>query len=163
MRITSKPNIGTSVELLLPAIENVDEAQATSSIVPIVKPARPRCVLVVDDDVMVLECIVTMLEDLGHKTLAAKSGALALDAICSNSDIDVLLTDHAMPGMTGIELARQARRIRGNLPIILGTGFADLPPSDDLRLPRLSKPYRQAALARMLAKVLEQGGVSDVA
>jgi signal transduction histidine kinase len=163
MRITSKPTIGTSVELLLPAIENAGEAQTTSNVAPIVDLIRPRCVLVVDDDAMVLECIVTMLEDLGHKTLAAKSGALALDVICSNADIDLLLTDHAMPGMTGVELARQARRIRENLPIILGTGFADLPSSEDLRLPRLSKPYRQAALARMLSKVLEHGGVSDVA
>jgi signal transduction histidine kinase len=68
--------------------------------------------------------------------------------------IDLLITDYAMPGMTGLELAEEARRLRPGLPILLATGYADLPTQTDLELPRLSKPYQQRQLAEQIASLL---------
>jgi CheY-like chemotaxis protein len=59
-----------------------------------------------------------------------------------------------MPGMTGLELAEEARRLRPHLPILLATGYADLPTQTELELPRLSKPYQQRQLAEQIASLL---------
>ena len=72
--------------------------------------------------------------------------------------VDVVVTDHAMPGMTGSELARQIRQHWPGLPIILATGYAELPNGEDPGLPRLSKPYLQDELASQIAKVIERAG-----
>ena len=106
-------------------------------------------VLAVDDDDLILAGTVAMLEDLGHHVATASSGALALDLL-ERHEFDLLLTDHAMPGMSGLQLADMIRARDPDLPIVLMTGFADLPP-DDVRvggteLPRLSKPFWQAEL-----------------
>ena len=65
-----------------------------------------------------------------------------------------MITDYAMPGMTGLQLAEEARRLRPDLPILLATGYADLPSHSDLELPRLSKPYQQRQLAEQIAHLL---------
>ena len=59
-----------------------------------------------------------------------------------------------MPGMTGVELAGKARDVRPGLPILLATGYADLPSGTTTDLPRLAKPYRQADLANQVAQLL---------
>jgi CheY-like chemotaxis protein len=67
----------------------------------------------------------------------------------------LLLTDYSMPKMTGAELAKAARALRPELPILLATGYAELPPGFDMELPRLSKPYDQTQLASEIAKLLK--------
>jgi CheY-like chemotaxis protein len=71
-----------------------------------------------------------------------------------NPDIDLLITDQAMPGMTGTELAEHATLLRPDLPIILATGYAELPTGTDANLPRLAKPYRQDALAHAITNAV---------
>jgi FixJ family two-component response regulator len=66
-----------------------------------------------------------------------------------------LITDQAMPGMTGIQLAEVVRRKRPNLPILLATGYVDLPASRLANLPRLAKPYQQAQLQAEIEKLLD--------
>jgi CheY-like chemotaxis protein len=66
-----------------------------------------------------------MLECLGHHTLVVSSGSAALDVIRSETRIDLVVTDHAMPTMTGSELADQIRRIQPDLPIILVSGYTE--------------------------------------
>ena len=68
-----------------------------------------------------------MLEDLGHTVFSATSGAEALRLLKEKSDIDLLITDQAMPGMTGSELAAAVRSQWPDLPIIIATGYAELP------------------------------------
>jgi CheY-like chemotaxis protein len=72
----------------------------------------------------------------------------------SDAHIDLIVTDYAMPGMTGAELAKHIRQVRPTLPIILATGYADLPNADDPGLPRLAKPYRRDEMARMLTTLI---------
>ena len=106
------------------------------------------------DDALVAMSTAMMLEDLGHHVIEANSGPAALEVLKEAPVIDLLLTDHAMPGMTGMELAQRARTLRPELPILLTTGYAELPGGVGIPLPRLNKPYQQAQLAAELAKLL---------
>jgi signal transduction histidine kinase len=154
MRITSQPGDGTTVELWLP----LSEAAAMADVLP--QPAsfgtsgRSYRVLVVDDDPLVVASTAAMLEDVGHVVSEALSGVHALDLLRLGTKVDVVVTDHAMPGMTGSELARQIRQHWPELPIILATGYAELPNGEDPGLPRLSKPYLQDELEAQIAKVV---------
>jgi CheY-like chemotaxis protein len=111
-------------------------------------------VLLVDDDPLIAASAVDMLEDIGHTVIEVHSGRDALEILRSNRSIDILVTDHSMPGMTGIELARATREIRPDIPILLVTGFADLAEDKSLTLPRLGKPYSQDQLRTELARLL---------
>src|SRR5262249_7046033 len=117
-------------------------------------PGSPSRVLVVDDDPLIVASTAAILEDLGHEVIEASSASHALDTPRLNAHVDVVITDHAMPGMTGSELARQIRQIWPSLPVILATGYAELPNGEDPGLPRLSKPYRQEDLAAQIAHVV---------
>ena len=67
-----------------------------------------------------------------------------------------------MPGMTGLELARQVRQAWPGTPVILASGYADLPDSVEVPVPRLAKPYQQAELATCIAAVLGGGNVVPI-
>ena len=98
--------------------------------------------------------IVSMLEDLGHTVLEATSASSALDIIRREDTIDLVITDQAMPHMTGSDLAAAIRLEKPGLPIILATGFAELPPGADEGLPKLSKPFLQQQLAEAIARTV---------
>jgi CheY-like chemotaxis protein len=114
-------------------------------------------ILFVEDDAVIAMAVVEMLTDLGHLVIEAHSGPKALKILQDGRSVDLLLTDYAMPGMTGLELARAARELHPNLPILLATGYAELP-SGDPDFPRLLKPYQQKDLASQIA--LSLGGPS---
>ena len=157
LRLLSEPERGTRAELWLPV------AIGAAAAVPVepatVDQAVPRhaTLLFVDDDYLISLSTASLLEDLGHTVIKAASGADALFVLRQGRPIDLLITDYAMPGMTGIELATVARRLRPDLPILLATGYADLPTSAALDLPRLSKPYQQRQLAEQIASLLPNG------
>src|SRR6202011_4957679 len=89
-----------------------------------------------------------------HHVVGASSGLHALDILRSEQPIDLMMTDHVMPGMTGIELAAASRRVRPSLPILLATGYAELPDGAQPDLPRLAKPYHQDQLRDRLDQLL---------
>ena len=115
---------------------------------------RGVTLLFVDDDFLIRLSTVSLLEDLGHTVIAASSGAQALELLQSGRKIDLLITDYAMPGMTGTQLAESARALMPKLPILLATGYADLPARAAIDLPRLSKPYHQRELAQQIGNLL---------
>ncbi len=82
----------------------------------------------------------------------APSGKAALEILRSGAAIDLVLTDQAMPGMTGLQLAAQIRAAWPDLPIMLTTGYAELP--DRLNLPRVVKPYGQDEIAAAIASLM---------
>jgi CheY-like chemotaxis protein len=94
-----------------------------------------------------------MLEDLGHTVFQANSGKRALEILKREKSIDLAVVDQAMPQMTGVQLIEAIRVDRPDLPIILATGYAELPPGMGVGLPRLTKPYFQDDLARAVAAV----------
>jgi len=93
-----------------------------------------------------------MLEELGHTVFQASSGMDAL-RLLEQGRVDLIVTDHAMPGMTGAQLADSIEEKWPGLPVIAITGFAELPPHASRR-PRLDKPFRQAELARIVATTM---------
>ncbi len=159
MWISSQPRVGTTIELWFPVAEG-GAASEPPAVTPTIDGTPSLwSVLVVDDDPSVAESTTAMLRELGHAPLVASSGALALDIIRSDAKIDVVITDYAMPVMTGGELVKHVRQLRPALPIILATGYDDPLNSDDAAgLLRLAKPYRLHELAAMLATAGEGKG-----
>ncbi|MDB6083970.1 MAG: putative two-component sensor histidine kinase transcriptional regulatory protein, partial [Gammaproteobacteria bacterium] len=151
--LESELGVGTVATLWLPMATapaaDIEPSVASSS------ANRTARILVVDDDPLIAMSTVDMLEDLGHIVLEANSGQRALEIIDAGQDIDLMVTDQAMPGMTGIQLAEIVRSKRPNLPVLLATGYTDLPASKLANLPRLSKPYQQAQLQAEIEKLLE--------
>ena len=117
-------------------------------------------ILVVDDDALININAVDMLEELGHSALEAYSGREALAILSSDQVVDLMITDYAMPGMNGVDLAAAARELRPGLPIVLATGYSELPSGMVTDLPRLSKPYQQTDLAAQLALLLMSPGAA---
>jgi CheY-like chemotaxis protein len=111
---------------------------------------------VVDDDFLVAMNTSAMLEDLGHEVIEVHSAAMALDTLDTQDNFDLMITDQAMPQMTGIQLIEAARRRKPGLPVVLATGYAELPPGSDQTIPRLSKPFFQADLERILGQIGSQ-------
>jgi CheY-like chemotaxis protein len=152
LRLRSKLGEGTTAELWLPVSSTpIDDLP----IVAVKKAEAPRSrILVVDDDVLIAMNTVDLVEDLGHIALEANSGKRALEILAGDDQIDAMVTDYAMPGMNGVELASKARELRPRLPILLASGYAELPSGAELQLPRLGKPFLQADLALKLSQLL---------
>jgi CheY-like chemotaxis protein len=69
-----------------------------------------------------------------------------------------MITDYSMPGMNGAELGRAARELFPDLPILVASGYAELPPGAGIDLPRLGKPYSQSQLAAEIGRLMAQPG-----
>jgi signal transduction histidine kinase/DNA-binding response OmpR family regulator len=152
LQLSSTVGKGTTATLLLPVATAVPEAE--SPVPSAQKVNRSAVILFVDDDPLIAMSTMEMLEDLGHHVIGVNSGLHALDIIRSEQPIDLMVTDHVMPGMTGIELAAKSREVRPQLPILLATGYAELPEGAQLDLPRLAKPYHQDQLRDRLDQLL---------
>ena len=152
-RITIQSTLGkgTTVQLFLPVSGSAATAATPAGATPVVQH-RPLKILVVDDDLLVAMNTTAMLEDLGHRATEVHSGKLALEALEQASDFDLLITDQAMPNMTGAQLVGEVRKRWPALGVILATGYAELPDGVAADLPRLNKPFMQDDLARVLAK-----------
>jgi signal transduction histidine kinase/CheY-like chemotaxis protein len=155
LRLFSEPGKGTRAELWLPvAARSADGAAAPDPRTDDKTTRQSATLLFVDDDFLIRLSTVSLLEDLGHTVIAVGSGAEAIEVLRQGRQIDLMITDYAMPGMTGTQLADQARILSPGLPILLATGYADLPARTTLDLPRLSKPYRQRELAEQIGSLL---------
>jgi PAS domain S-box-containing protein len=152
LELDSEVGKGTTATLWLPqAMKPAAEIESAASPASF---ARTATILVVDDDPLVATSTVDMLEDLGHTVIGVNSGAQALQIINDGKRLDLLMTDQAMPGMTGVQLAEIVHQVRPDLPVLLTTGYTDLPAGKLVNLPRLSKPYQQAQLQAEIEKLL---------
>ena len=160
--IRTAPGAGTTVELYFPkgpklqARPSIDEERRA------VPRGGSALILVVEDDEGVLNTIAELVADLGYRTIEATSGRDALEVLRRRPEIRLILTDVVMPGgMSGIELAREARRVRADVKILLTSGYAEdlvSKANTDDDFPLLAKPLRQDDLARAL-DALCAGGV----
>ncbi len=113
-------------------------------------------VLIVDDEPAVLKMVQSVLENAGFAVVAAGNGAEAL-ALLENHDIDVLVTDVMMPGMSGPDLVKEARRLYPSLPVCCMTGYVV---DRDLSIPRgtplIMKPFRSQELVDAVQRAIVQ-------
>jgi CheY-like chemotaxis protein len=111
----------------------------------------------VDDDSLVLDVTVAMLEELGHTVIESTSADQALKILRRNATIDLVVTDHAMPVMTGAKLAEVVTSQWPNLKVILTSGYAELRQDTGFEVVKLAKPFRQQDLARAITLAFRQG------
>jgi PAS domain S-box-containing protein len=154
LRLTSEVRRGTRAELWLPVTTLAAQAKESEPPATVADPAAKITILVVDDDVLIAMSTVDMLEDLGHEVIEAHSGGRALDILRSGRAVDLVITDYSMPEMNGAQLAKAVREIQPDVPILLATGYAELPSGVGADLPRIGKPYQQDQLAAKIKKVL---------
>jgi PAS domain S-box-containing protein len=157
--IESEVGIGTAVTLYLPAATS-DAGETPAPIEPDNRAMKAAgTVLVVEDDPEVLQVAVETLRALGYNVVTAADGPSALAKLRRDDrDIDVLFTDVVMPkGMSGIELARQARELRPELHVLLASGYPKSALASDHGLTEeftfLSKPYRWHDLSERIRSI----------
>src|SRR5581483_2859782 len=96
---------------------------------------------------------------LGHHVVCASSGDAALQALKENPDLDLVITDQAMPKMTGLQLREAIRKTRPRLPVIIATGYAEMPASASGDVLRLAKPFSQDELMTAVIDAILGEGV----
>jgi signal transduction histidine kinase/CheY-like chemotaxis protein len=158
IRIYSEEDHGTTVKLYLPqAAGVVDALPAKAGISEFER--GDESILIVEDDALVREYVVTQIGRLGYDTLAASNGAEALAIINGPERIDLLFTDVIMPGgMNGRQLAIEAQTLRPGLKILYTSGYTENAIVHHGRLDAgvllLPKPYLSSDLARMIRTAL---------
>jgi CheY-like chemotaxis protein len=116
---------------------------------------HPRCtILLVDDDALIRLSAAEMLKDLDHHPIEAASGGQALEILRAGTVVDLVITDQAMPGMSGTQLAAEIRATWPALPVVIATGYAELAEDRGPQLPRLDKPYGRDELAAAIDRAL---------
>ncbi|HSZ96905.1 MAG TPA: PAS domain S-box protein, partial [Bradyrhizobium sp.] len=154
--LKSRKGKGTTAELWFPVAEKSPVAATVNQVFATATKSRKLTILVVDDDPLVLTNMAAMLEDLGHTVHEASSALEALAILGRESAIELVLTDQAMPQMTGAELIGEINSRWPKLPAILATGFAELPSGiDPLQQITLAKPFLQDALEQAVNGALE--------
>jgi signal transduction histidine kinase/CHASE3 domain sensor protein/FixJ family two-component response regulator len=156
INIYSEEGHGTTIRLYLPAASGSADVA-----IPIVVPARGsgETILVVEDDALVCGFVITQLQSLGYRTVAACDGHAALEYVESGQPFDLLFTDVVMPGgMTGRQLAVEVTRRQPGAKILYTSGYTENAIVHHGRLDQgvmlLSKPYRKSALASMVRLAL---------
>jgi signal transduction histidine kinase len=158
--IESEPNGGTTVSLRFPATTEAASSE-TLPVTPVLE--RPLKILFVDDQPIICELVSELLRSDGHAVDVAGSGGLALEK-CQRVNYDLVITDFAMPGMNGGQLAGVIRQLNPSKPIIILTGFVDLAgeasgPGSNIDL-ILAKPASLEELRRAIFEVFtrDRGG-----
>jgi CheY-like chemotaxis protein len=158
--ISSQRGRGTTVKLYLPrSVEAYWEIQKRSLIATETANGE-ETVLVVDDDEGVLTTATEIVADLGYHVLSAQNGQQALQILKEAARVDLLFSDIVMPGgINGVQLAREARRLKPKLKVLLTSGYSAAVLIDKHSLPKefpvLGKPYRREQLASNLRDIIK--------
>jgi signal transduction histidine kinase/CheY-like chemotaxis protein len=167
LRLTSEAGRGTVVELRLPSAEPLHSVE-TIAHVSAAKPSSGR-ILLVDDSLDVLVTTGAFLKSAGYSIMQAESGDEALAILAGGGRFDALITDFAMPGLTGGDLINEARTIQPGLAAVLISGYARMSAMDEnLGGPMvlvLRKPFQRAQLVEALRLAMHQdeGEVDEAA
>jgi CheY-like chemotaxis protein len=122
--IDSTPGEGTRICIYVPRANVAPDRQPMGDPRVDARALTGARILLVDDDNAVREVTAEALRELGYKVAEAGSGGAALDLI-ERVQVDLMIVDFAMPGMSGAELAKRVRAKRSDMPILFVTGFAD--------------------------------------
>ena len=159
MRIETRVGEGTSVKVYLPRAAESSASEASVVTVNVTQSKRKGAtILLVDDDSAVRDVTASILEDLGYVVLKLGSGGAVLDLLDRQSNIDLVLLDFAMPGMSGVEVARQVHLKYPTIPILFVTGYADKFAFRDVGEERIiKKPFVGEELAEKVNAALVKG------
>jgi signal transduction histidine kinase len=157
--VESAPGAGTTVALYLPKATQKPDAEV-EAIQPQAITGGSERILVVEDNEDILEVTSARLTELGYRVVCARNGAEAIQMFESGQEFELLFSDVVMPnGMSGVELAREARRLNKGIKVLLTSGYA----GDVLErhqavdeFPIIDKPYRLADLAQRLRSILHE-------
>jgi PAS domain S-box-containing protein len=159
LNVRSVEGEGTSIELFLPFARQSAELANADSAISELRRGRGETILVCEDDEDVREFSTTTLRDLGYEVREASDAAEALVVLRQAGDLDLLFTDVVLPGATnGAELAREARKLRPRMKVLLTTGYARSALDDaDVQPPLelISKPFSVERLAIRLRQLLD--------
>jgi PAS domain S-box-containing protein len=154
-RLDSELGEGTRAELWLPRAPQSARAEKEEVPGPPTAPVGPLKILLIDDHHEVRSTTAALLEDSGHQVRQADNGAAALEFLkSSDCDFDLLITDYAMPYLSGTDFLREARLICPEVPALLITGYAevelirDRPASVEVLLKPFTPAKLEAAIAR---------------
>lgn len=163
IKIYSEAGHGTAVRIYLPRLrDDVVPARAPGEATSL--SGEGETVLVVEDNAELRQSMVRQLRSLGYRIVEAENGPDAMMVLANGMRIDLLFSDVVMPGgMTGFEVAREARKRQPDLKILLTSGFPgnlsaekrEIEPGFKVEL--LSKPFRKDQLARKIREVLTDG------
>jgi CheY-like chemotaxis protein len=120
--VESQPGAGSCFSIYLPAVEGPVSEPRTLSAAP--TRIRSGTVLLVDDELAVRELLFKFLESVGYRVVAADSGAAALRVLEDGAQVDIVVSDILMPGMSGTELARELDQRAPGIPILFMSGYA---------------------------------------
>jgi CheY-like chemotaxis protein len=160
VRIETRLGEGTSVKVYLPRAASIDVAGAAASSIGAIQHHRKgKKIVLVDDDSAVREVTASMLRELGYVVLESASGGAALDLLDREANVDLVLLDFAMPGMTGIEVARKLHSKFPSLPVLFITGYADKTALGEVGEARIiKKPFVGGELANKVSAALTNVG-----
>jgi CheY-like chemotaxis protein len=125
VRIDTRVGEGTSVKVYLPRAPDESFPAMSVATTRAHRGRKGAIILLIDDDSAVREVTSSMLKELGYIVLEVGSGGAALDMLEGQTNIDLVLLDLAMPGMSGVEVARQVQLKYPSLPTLFVTGYAD--------------------------------------
>ena len=157
INVESESGNGTKFSIYIPAAENIDADEETKEALHY-KSGNGEVVLVVDDEENIRRVSQATLRKYGYRVLIASDGTEALAIYTQNKDIDIVLTDMAMPYLDGPSTIRALRKINPKLKVIGASGLANatIGPSNELNLQGyLQKPFTTEALLETIAEVLK--------
>jgi CheY-like chemotaxis protein len=165
VRVSSRPGEGSTFRIYLPLHPTVQSVATTEEHVEPRRGPKGR-LLIVDDQPFVLDTLAGMLEDLGYEVTSCTAGAEAIEILrSSTTSYLAMITDQAMPGMTGLDLARNVRGVRSDLPILLMSGYSRMLSEEALAANHvagfLAKPLEFDDLERALERVTAAGARAD--
>lgn len=141
LSIQSEVGFGTSIRLLFPALPIGPGPVPGAPLAPC-EPVRSLALLLVDDDELIRATVPAMLQVYGHRTVTANGGQAALVMLEEGLEVDAVILDLNMPGMSGVEVLAPLRALRPHLPVIIATGYLD--PTVEGLLERFDQVYTLA-------------------
>ncbi len=156
--LDSRPGGGTTVRVWLPCADVAAADTPAALVTGAVAPPKQTTILMVDDDPAVRAATVRILRRAGYVVLEDDSAESALARLLGGAAVSLILSDIVMPGMTGLDLAREARRLRPAVPFVFISGYADPVhvTAETSRIRLIRKPFRSAALLMQIQAALAE-------
>ena len=159
----SEPGIGTRVTIHLPAIDEPATAATRAAAAPEIRTGEGRTALIVEDESAVLLAAARILSRDGYKVRVRSDPTDAITMLAdAATQVDILVTDMVMPGLSGVELARRAQELRPGLPVLYMSGYSQELAAQRGTLPAgskvLRKPFTRRDLLEAVSEAIAGGG-----